>query len=80
MWLQNIEKAKKEIEKLESEAREGHSSTVSKRTHDAAKKPSQANQAVDGKVSADAELAQEKDAAADVAQDLKEASLEDKSE
>lgn len=36
------------------------------------------HQAVNGEASAEAELAQEKDAAADVAEDLKKASIEDK--
>lgn len=38
------------------------------------------NQAVNGATSAEAELAQEKDAVADVAKDLKEATIEDHAE
>jgi hypothetical protein len=38
------------------------------------------NDGVNGDVSAEAELAQEKDAAADVAEELAEASLQDKAE
>lgn len=48
---------------------------------DSARKPSQKNQAVNGgPVSANAELEQEKDADADVAEELKNASIEDKEE
>lgn len=48
---------------------------------DTARKPAQKNQAVNGgPVSAAAEFEQEKDAEADVAEDLKKASLEDKEE
>lgn len=47
------------------------------RAHDSAKKPAIANQSLAGPVSAEAELAQEKDAAADVSKELKEAKLED---
>ena len=75
--VQNIEKAKKEIERLENEAKE---TTATRKTHDKAKKPAVANQSVDGPVDAEAELAQEKDAAEDATKELKEASLEDKTE
>jgi hypothetical protein len=45
---------------------------------DSARKPSQKNQAVNGEtVSANAELAQEKDAEADVAEELQKAKIED---
>lgn len=47
---------------------------------DTAKKPAQKNQAVNGSVSAAAELEQEKDAEADVAEELKKASIEDEEE
>lgn len=70
--LQNIEKAQKEIERLEAEETEGANGST-----DAASKPAQKNQAVNGSASPSAELAQEKDAAADVAEDLKKASIED---
>ena len=66
---------RKEIEKLENEANE---TTHSHKSRDTAKKPAIANQAVEGKVDAEAELTQEKDGADDAAKDLKEASLEDK--
>lgn len=76
---QNIEKAQKEIDRLEAEAKEPqHSPPSTRRTHDHARKPATANQSVNGTASAEAELGQEKDAAADVTEDLKEASVEDK--
>ena len=82
--IQNIEKAQKEIERLEAEAREPQPSTSHstshRRTHDNSKKPAIANQSVNGIASAEAELAQEKDAAADVAEDMKNASIEDKAD
>lgn len=65
---QNIAKAQKEIEKLEAEADD---------TTDAAQKPSEKNQAVNGDASAGAELAQEKDAVADAAKELESAKIED---
>ena len=81
---QNIEKAQKEIDRLEAEAKESETSTPSssttRRTRDSAKKPAIVNQSVNGDASADAELAQEKDATADVTDDLKKASIEDKAE
>ena len=80
---QNIEKAQKEIDRLEAEAKDPqHASTSSnnRRTHDQAKKPAMANQAVNGTTSTTkAELAQEKDAVADdVTEELGKASVEDK--
>ncbi len=77
---QNIDKAQKEIDRLEAEAHEPQPSSSNRRTHDSAKKPAQINQAVNGTASTDAEQAQEKDAAADVSEDLKNASLEDQAE
>ena len=47
---------------------------------DSAKKPAIVNQSVNGEASADAELAHEKDAAANVTEDLKKASMEDTAE
>ena len=76
--MQNVEKAQKEIDRLEAEAKEPQPSTSNRRTHDSAKKPATANQSVNGTASAETELAQEKDAAADVTEDLKAASIEDK--
>lgn len=69
-YAQNITKAKEEIAKLENEA-EGQRAT------DDAKKVAQEHAGVNGKVSAESELSQEKDAAADAADELKKASLED---
>lgn len=72
---QNIAKAQKEIDRLEAEGSEEEGAK------DTARKPAQKNQAVNGEpVSAEAELEQEKDAVADAAEDLKEASIEDKAE
>lgn len=70
---ENIEKAKKEIARLEAEE-----DAAANGTTDSARKPAQKNQAVNGSASPSAELAQENDAAADVAEDLKKASIEDK--
>jgi uncharacterized coiled-coil DUF342 family protein len=69
---ENVEKAKKEIARLEAEEDANNGTT------DAARKPAQKNQAVNGSASPTAELAQENDAAADVTEDLKDASIEDK--
>jgi hypothetical protein len=70
--VQNIAKAQKEIDRLEAEGGDEDGSK------DIARKPAQKNQAVNGgTVSAEAELAQEKDAEADVAEELKKASIED---
>lgn len=70
---QNIKKAQEEIERLEQEF-----ASADDRSTDKAKKPAQANAGVNGKASADAELKQEKDAVADVSEELKETSLEEK--
>lgn len=71
---ENIAKAQKEIDRLDAET----DADDDNGTKDTARKPSQKNQAVNGNaVSAAAELAQEKDAEADVAEDLKKASIED---
>ncbi|KAL8965248.1 MAG: hypothetical protein Q9183_003954 [Haloplaca sp. 2 TL-2023] len=76
---ENIERAQKEIDRLEAEANAPAStaSTGNRRTHETARKPATVNQSVNGTASASAEQAQEKDAEADVAEDLKKASLED---
>ncbi|CAN9408445.1 unnamed protein product [Alternaria sp. RS040] len=74
-YLQNIAKAQKEIDRLEAEEAEEDAANGST---DAARKPAQKNQAVNGSASAKAEHDQEKDAAADAADDLKKASIEDK--
>ena len=51
-----------------------------KGTHDSAKKPAIANAGVNGDASASAELAQEDDAAKDVAEELEKAKIEDAQE
>lgn len=78
---QNIEKAQKEIDRLEAEAKEPQpSSSSNRRTQDSSKKPATANHSVNGTASASAEHAQEEETNADVAEDMKKASLEDKAE
>ncbi|KAL8855606.1 MAG: hypothetical protein Q9178_007754 [Gyalolechia marmorata] len=79
---ENIDKAQKEIDRLEAEAAAPSStaSTGNRRTHETARKPATVNQSVNGTASANAEQAQEKDAEADVAEDLEKASIEDKAE
>ncbi|CRG89238.1 putative protein C458,02c [Talaromyces islandicus] len=66
---ENIKKAQEEIDRLEEE---------SQRATDQGKKVAQTNAGVNGHVSAEAEAKQEQDGAADAADDLKKASLEDK--
>ena len=80
--IQNIQKARKEIDRLEAEAEgkeiQGSSSpSSSRKTHDSAKKPAMANQSVNGTTSAEAELAQENDAASDVVKDVELVRIED---
>ncbi|KAI9804171.1 MAG: hypothetical protein M1825_001573 [Sarcosagium campestre] len=83
---ENIEKARKEIERLEAEPTEPSAATTSgssagthnnSRAKDTPRKPAAANGESTDAPSAGAELAQEKDAAADAAEDLKKARLED---
>ncbi|KAH0839219.1 hypothetical protein AYO21_05635 [Fonsecaea monophora] len=77
----NIEKAKKEIEKLEQEALDASnapSTSARSGRYNHAKKVASKDVGVNGPVSADGELAQEKDAVADVAKELQEAKIEDK--
>ncbi|EER26685.1 conserved hypothetical protein [Coccidioides posadasii C735 delta SOWgp] len=69
---ENIKKAREELAKLEEEETSVNGST------DHAKKQAIKNAGVNGHVSAEAELKQETDAVADVAEELKEAKLEDK--
>ncbi|KAJ4303777.1 multicopy suppressor of BFA (Brefeldin A) [Kalmusia sp. IMI 367209] len=69
---ENIAKAQKEIDRLEAE-------DVDSGATDVARKPAEKNQAVNGgPISAAAELEQERDAEADVAEDLAKAAIEDK--
>ncbi|MCJ1271466.1 hypothetical protein MMC22_011367 [Lobaria immixta] len=82
---ENIQKAQKEIDRLEAEAegKDVQSSSPpsgSRRAHDSAKKPARANQSVNGTASAEAELAQENDAASDVAKDVEQVRIEDSAE
>ena len=70
--MQNIQKAKEEIARLEEE--EATAAETNGRSTDAAKKPAQAN----GLPTVEAELTQEKDAATDAVDELQKASLEDK--
>ncbi|KAE9963069.1 hypothetical protein BLS_009718 [Venturia inaequalis] len=71
---ENIAKAQKEIDRLEAEeaAHEGEHGSL-----DIAKKPAAKNAGLNGKVSAEAELAQEKDGVADATADLAAAKIED---
>jgi hypothetical protein len=79
MHFQNIEKAKKEIEKLEQEAVEASAASSSGTgRQNRAKKVAVKDALVNGPVDAEGELAQEQDGVADAAKDLKEAKLEDK--
>lgn len=57
---------------------ENEAAQADDRTTDVAKKPAQEHSGVNGQASAESELSQEKDAAADATEDLKKASLEDK--
>ncbi|PNS20604.1 hypothetical protein CAC42_331 [Sphaceloma murrayae] len=73
---ENIAKAQKEIDRLEAEAvaeAQGSSSGAT----DAGNKPAAKNQAVNGQADAGAQLAQEQDGAADAAEELKQAKIED---
>lgn len=72
---QNIKKAQEEITRLEEEETKATSAPQTNgRATDAAKKPAQEN----GAPSAEAEQAQEQDAVADVEDELKKASIEEK--
>ncbi|KAK8205793.1 hypothetical protein IWZ01DRAFT_439476 [Phyllosticta capitalensis] len=74
---ENIEKAKKEIEKLEAESN-GTNGSTENGTKDLGNKPAAKNQQVNGSADAGAELSQEKDAANDAAEELAKASIEEK--
>ncbi|KAJ5961249.1 uncharacterized protein N7479_008399 [Penicillium vulpinum] len=71
---ENIKKAQEEIDRLEKEEVKASAPQANGRATDAAKKPAKAN----GTPSAEAELAQEQDAVADVEEELKAAAIEDK--
>jgi hypothetical protein len=77
---QNIAAAQKEVERLDKEALEPSTSSGPPR-NDArrrAKKVPAKDTGANGDLTAESELAQEKDAAADVADDMNKASIEDK--
>lgn len=71
---QNVANAEAEIKRLEDEA----AAIAAGGSTDAARKPAEKNQQVNGSASAGAELSQEKDASADVTKDLEKAKIEDK--
>ncbi|OQE23345.1 hypothetical protein PENFLA_c011G03187 [Penicillium flavigenum] len=71
---ENIKKAQEEITRLEEEETKATAPQTNGRATDAAKKPAQEN----GAPSAEAELAQEEDAVADVQDELKKATIEEK--
>ena len=75
---QNIKKAQEEIDRIEAEETKANAAVSAPQTNgratDAAKKPAQEN----GAPSAKAELAQEEDAVADVEDEFKKASIEEK--
>ncbi|KAK4988156.1 multicopy suppressor of BFA (Brefeldin A) [Elasticomyces elasticus] len=73
---ESIAKAQKEIDRLEAEAEANGTSSTST-TKDAASKPAQALDSVNGDASAGAELAQEDDAVAGAASELEKAKIED---
>lgn len=76
-FVQNVAKAQKEIDRLEAEAVKAQEDGTDGRSRDDAKKTAQANAGVNGVVSAEAELQQEKDAVADATEELKAAKIED---
>ncbi|KAI9871105.1 MAG: hypothetical protein M1830_003307 [Pleopsidium flavum] len=75
---ENIDKAQKEIDRLEAEAKETPaSSSTNHRKHETSKKPAAVKESVNGTASADAESTQDKDAAADAADELEKVSIQD---
>lgn len=80
--MKNIEAAQKEIERLEKEAVEPTPSssvpkTDGRRRDGRAKKVPVKDTGVNGNASVEAAIAQEKDASADLADDMKKAAIED---
>jgi hypothetical protein len=75
--MQNVAKAQKEIERLEADSSPSAPANADAGAKDTHKKPASANQGLNGKVSAEAELAQEKDAIADATAELEKAKVED---
>jgi hypothetical protein len=81
--LQNIEKARKEIDRLEAEANETQNSnprSSGKRTQDSTKKAVMKNQLPNGTDSADTEPNEETKVVDNVAQALDEAKIDEKGE
>ena len=81
--LQNIERAQKEIDRLETEAIETQNSippSSSKRTQDSTKKQPVKSQLANGTNSAGTEPKQNKEAETDLAQVLEKATIDDKAE
>ncbi|KAL1311562.1 hypothetical protein AAFC00_001680 [Neodothiora populina] len=74
---ENIAKAQKEIERLESEVDSSAETNTDRATEGSANKVAEKQQGVNGDASAGAELAQEKDGVADAAEDLEKAKIED---
>ncbi|KAF2839486.1 hypothetical protein M501DRAFT_1056850 [Patellaria atrata CBS 101060] len=75
---ENIAKAQKEIDRLETEASSSSPiGTTDDRSKDLGNKPAAANLGINGKVDSEAELRQEKDAEIDVAEELEKAKIED---
>lgn len=75
--------AQREIDRLESEATDTQisgKSSSNRRNHDTSKKPTAANQSVNGTASASAELTPKKDAALDETVESKKAAVEDELE
>ncbi|KAI4243944.1 MAG: hypothetical protein L6R40_003154 [Gallowayella cf. fulva] len=78
---ENIDRAQKEIDRLDTEATAPSAASASGRqSQETARRPAAVNQSVNGTASAKAEQAQEKDAEVNVAEDLGKASIEDKAE
>lgn len=81
--MQNIEKAQKEIDRLEIEANETQNSSPSsssKRAQESTKRQAVKNQLVNGTNSATTEPKQDKEAVADLTEALEEATIVDKTE
>jgi hypothetical protein len=72
--LQNVAAAQKEIDRLEAEAQSAEPRTGAT---DTARKPAIENQGVNGSASAGSQKEQEDDAAADAAEELQKAKIED---
>lgn len=91
MFRQNIDKAQKEIDRLEAEHSASTPANANTGSKDTARKPAEKNEGINGHgsastnkhgadVPAEAELAQEKDAVADAAAEMEKAKIEDAEE